>query len=86
MRWVLHTISALMVAVGLIGCVSIAYAIVGAYMVIAGYVEPGQPVYVDELAPTYLQSLSQFLVGAGLVTLALVSRAVVRRRLSASAA
>jgi len=86
MRSLLKAISLLMLLVAFVGCVGVAFAIAGGYMVASGAVSPGQPMYLDELAPSSQAVIYQLLVGVALIALSLISRAAIRRKLSANAA
>ena len=73
-----------MFLVAFVGCVNVAFAFVGWYMVASGTVQPGEPMYLDELAPTGQASLDQLLYGAAFIVVALVSRIAIRRTLSSA--
>jgi hypothetical protein len=66
--------------------VAVAAAVVAAnsitalYMVGAGYVAPGEPMYLDELAPTMKEAAVLLLASVGTIAVALFACASLRRR------
>ena len=82
----LKAISILMMLVAFVGCVELSFAVVGGYRIASGAVTPGQPMDLDELAPSVKAVVNQLLLGAGLIVLSLIARAAIRRKLLANAA
>ena len=75
MRLLWYSIVAVIVPIFLFSALVCAFALANIYMVTVGSVSPGEPVYVDELAPPLINSITLFLV-----TLAVcIASAVVRR-------
>jgi len=70
-------------AVVAVGCIYVAFGFAGWYMVAAGYVSPGQAMWVDDLAPEPAEAIGQMAIGAALAVGASVVRVVVRRKLRA---
>ena len=71
----------------LVGCVWLAHALVGGYMVWSGNAAPGNSIFLDELAPTLSEALLEALEGLALIGISLALRAWIRRkRLAGSAA
>jgi hypothetical protein len=58
-----------------VGIVNAALAIVGSYMVVFGHVTPGEPMYLDELAPTLGEAMGQATIGVALIALGFLVRA-----------
>ena len=85
MRSLLHVASLMMLPVAFIGCVSVSYALVAGYMLASGMVSPGQPMYLDELAPEPKEAAFQFLLGSAFIALSLIARTAIRRKLAAGA-
>ena len=86
MRSLLHATSLLMLPVAFVGCVSVSYALVAGYMLASGQVSPGQPMYLDEIAPEPRAATLQFLLGLAFITFSLLARRAIRRKLAARAA
>jgi hypothetical protein len=83
MRSFLKLVSLLAIPVALIGAVVVAFALAGLYMVVFEGVRPGEPIWLDELAPSRSGAALHVAIGAGLVGVALIVRAGIRRRLQA---
>jgi hypothetical protein len=81
MRSFLRLLSLLAIPVGLFGALIVAMALAGLYMVVFEGVPPGEPIWLDELAPSKSGAALQVAIGAGLVGLSLVLRAAIRRKL-----
>jgi hypothetical protein len=82
-RLSLKLVSVLAIPVALIGAIAIALALAGLYMVVFEGVRPGEPIWLDELSPSKSGAALQVAIGAGLVGVALVLRAAIRRKLQA---
>ena len=59
----------LMLLVAMVGALNVGHSLIGLWMVLGGYAEPGQPMFLDELAPT-VGDASLTLAIASLVTIA----------------
>jgi hypothetical protein len=66
----------------IVGAINAAYSIVGLYMVVAGNVQPGEPMYLDELAPTGKDALIALFVSVVVIAFALAGCWRMRRRLN----
>ena len=78
----LLTISYLfLAAVALVAALSIVDSGVGLYFVAAGYARPGDPIYLDELAPTIHQSSISLGVSVLVAALAVVGCITIRRKI-----
>lgn len=53
----------------LIGALRTAYALIDCYMVGSGLVSPGEPMYVDAIAPSLDDAILQAVTGTGLVAM-----------------
>jgi hypothetical protein len=80
-RSLLKLVSLLAIPVGLFGALVVAIALAGLYMVVFEGVRPGEPIWLDELAPSKSSAALQLAIGAGLIGVSLVARAAIRRRL-----
>jgi hypothetical protein len=70
----------LAIPVALVGCVSVAFSLAALYMVGISGARPGQPIYLDELAPTLGDATIDLGIGLFVIALALTVRALIRRR------
>lgn len=82
-RSLLRLVSLLAIPVGLFGALVVAIALAGLYMVVVEGVQPGEPIWLDELAPSKSRAALQVAIGAGLIGVSLIVRAAIRRRLQA---
>ena len=71
--------------VAIVGAINAAYSIVGIYMVVAGNVQPGEPMYLDELAPTVKDASLALFASVVVIALALVGCWRIRHRLGSNA-
>jgi hypothetical protein len=60
----------------------VASSIIALYMVGASYVAPGEPMYLDQLAPTMKEASILLLASVGTIAIALFGCANLRRRMS----
>jgi hypothetical protein len=81
MRLALRLLAILAIPVALFGTLIVAKSGIFLYMLSFGGVAPGEPMSVDELAPTVADASAWLIVGVLLVAASLLLRAVVRRRL-----
>ena len=79
-RALLLGISLLALPVIVIGIVMVVSAAAAGYMVAFGGASPGEPIYLDELAPTLRSSVMNLLLGVAAVALGLWGRAYARRK------
>lgn len=63
------------------GTLGLGFSIAMAYMLFSGQVKPGEPYYVDDLAPTYAQAAIQLSVFGGMLVFGFVAKTLARRRL-----
>lgn len=85
MRALLKAAYAVLLLVAILGAINVAYSIVGLYMVLAGYVQPGEPMYLDELALTTMNASLTLLASVVVIGLALFGCWRTRRWLSGNA-
>jgi len=81
MKALLIITNVLIYIVVLYATLHIANAIVSFYMVYFGYVQPGEPMYLDTLAPTIIESVMVFAVGISVIALCSFGSSFVKRRL-----
>ena len=81
MRFALRLASLLFIPVALVGAVLVAFAAAGLYMVLVQGVAPGEPIWMDELAPSTSNAVIQIAIGAVLVAISLSTRTLIRRKL-----
>jgi len=63
------------------GIVTVATAFMGWQMVMSGAVAPGEPMYLDVLAPTKNEALVEAIIGAITIAISFIVRVFVKRRL-----
>lgn len=85
MSVILKAAHLVLLLVAIVGAINAAYSIVGIYMVLSGYAQPGEPMYLDELAPTVKNASLTLLASVVVIALALVGRWRTRRWLSSNA-
>jgi uncharacterized membrane protein len=81
-RVLFRAASILAIPIALVGCFVAALAIADIYMVGIAGVAPGEPIYLDTLAPSLGSATIQLGIGIVTIALALVVRLAVRRRLA----
>lgn len=80
MRFMLKVISILAIPVALLGAILAALAVAGLYMVLVEGVAPGEPIWLDELAPSKGGAIVQLATGAAVIAVALYVRTLIRRK------
>jgi hypothetical protein len=85
MRLLLRIASMFLLVAELVGCVGVSFALVGWYMVASGAASPGQPMYLDELAPSAVEIAYQLTIGIALIAGPMLARTAIGRRMAASA-
>ena len=81
MRIALQVLAILAIPVALYGALIIAKCATDIYMLTFGGVAPGEPMWVDELAPTLAEATTWLILGSSLVAASLLLRAWIRRKL-----
>jgi len=82
MRTLLRIAAFLMFPVMIVGVIECADALVCLYMVEVAGAVPGEPMYVDDLAPTPAQALVELSVGLSTVMAAAAAHWALRRKLA----
>ena len=85
MHALLKAAYAVLLLVAILGAMSTAFSIVELYMVLAGYVQPGEPMYLDQIAPNTKSASLTLLVSLVAIGLALLGCWRTRRWLSSNA-
>lgn len=80
MTRLLRVTAFLMLPVMVIGVIECADAIVCLYMVEVAGAIPGQPMYVDDLAPTPTEALEELAVGLIIIIVAITTRWAIHRK------
>jgi hypothetical protein len=81
MNSLLKVIAVLAIPVALVGALLFAIAGAGLYMVLVQGVAPGEPIWLDELAPSTGEAALRMATGAAAIGAALSLRALIRRKL-----
>ena len=81
MRALLRLVSIAAIAAALLGCIFVALALAGLYVVSFSGIEPGDYLGFDTLAPTVPEAIQQLAIGSGIIAIALCARALIRRKL-----
>lgn len=75
----LRLASVLLALFALVGCVWVAFALVGGYMAWSGATAPGQLIFPDELAPSSSDAILEVVEGLALIAISLALRTSIRR-------
>ena len=79
MRVVFNLMNVVFWIVILVAAINVAYAFVGGYMIATGRAVPGEPIYLDELAPELGYAIVQGFIAFGVICLAIGGLWWVRR-------
>jgi hypothetical protein len=68
----------------LIACANAAFAFVGGYMVLSGKAQPGEPMFIDDIAPSFGEASIHAFASVAVVCLAFFARARIQRWLDSA--
>lgn len=63
-----------------VGCLYLTFALVALYLLFFGYAIPGQPIFLDDLAPSYGEVATMFVVGLACLGFGFGVRAMLARK------